>query len=162
MSIPFKREDIYSKTNVPMVRAVLKEEGGSLIDVPTLKQYFLTFVVDDPTEYTFAVNVFGDWHFCEVMRESRKMKSYVKQWRVEVDVHRKSKAFKTIIDEASDSSKRGSLSAAKYLLEEPWKAKDGRTKDGRKARQESRETTQAAAESRELKEDFERIQSRIN
>lgn len=168
----FKKEDLYMPGGQMYTQSLFREWGNedALLTytkhkqdgATSLKELYIGFCVDDPTELEFAEHVFGDYLFWEHLKSVSWMAKEVEDWKRIVDVKRKSKAFRTVIQEATNADGRNRFTASKYLIEEPWKAKDGRTKDGRKARKESRETTEAAAESRELKEDFERIRSHLN
>ena len=87
----------------------------------SLKQLFMKFCVDDPSEAEFATEVFGDLGWWLKARETKAFKTAVDQWRHEADTLRKRKAFKAIMEEVE--SGKASFAAAKYLVEEPWKDK---------------------------------------
>lgn len=114
----------------------------------SLRQLYLENVVDDPTEYKFAIAVFGDVTYWNRLQRAPFLQDHITEWRRAADVERKSVAFSAIVDEVK-SKGRNALSAAKYLIEEPWK---GRGKEVRKA---SKETSNQAIDL--FKEDLERL-----
>lgn len=88
----------------------------------SLRDMFMKFAVDDPTEVTVALVVFGSVDFWNKLCEKTWMQPYLKEWRAEADQMRKSKAFELLWKEVEEEG-RNSFQAAKYLIEEPWKAK---------------------------------------
>ena len=92
-----------------------------------LRDLFLSMVVGDPTEVEFAEFVFGDIAYWERLANCPAMKDYVREWRRMADMKRKTEAFKSIIREAKESKGASAVTAARYLIEEPWK-KDSRDK----------------------------------
>ena len=88
----------------------------------SLRDLFIQFVVDDPSETTFAETVFGDLEFWQNLLECDWMVEEANKWRTITDAKRKAKAFRVLINEV-ESDGRNSYSAAKYLIEEPWKDK---------------------------------------
>lgn len=104
----------------------------------SLRDLFIQLVVDDPSEVTFAEVVFGDMEFWLHLSNCGWMQEYVKSWRSITDAKRKSKAFKSILSEIENEG-RSAYSAAKYLIEEPWK--DKRNKE---VKEQVKETTKAA------------------
>lgn len=85
------------------------------LDLIPFREVYLAYCVDDPSEYTFAMEVFGDWFHWTKILENTTIFSYIKKVREERDVAIKSKAFKEIINEAKDG--RSKFQAAKYLIE---------------------------------------------
>lgn len=114
-----------------------------------LRDLFLELTVDDPSEYEFAEHVFGDYAHWKLISDTAWMKPYLEEWRMVADVKRKSKAFKSVVREV-DEGGRNSYTAAKYLIEEPWKDKR------RKGVKEQVEATKERASSA-VASDFERI-----
>jgi len=106
-----------------------------------LRDLYLLYSVDDPSEATFAEVVCEDLGWWEEVKTSKWMKDQLNEWRKVATVKRKAKAFKAIIKEIEEGG-RSSFTAAKYLIEEPWI--DKRTKGAREA---SQETTEKAHES---------------
>lgn len=156
------RDQIYTANNKPRILChimelrqryeeepifTIRDEKEGLI---SLKKLFVSHSVDDPTEASFAEAVFGNVGFWLEVRDIPLLKKHVDQWRIEADIIRKSKAFKTLYNEVVTDG-RAALTAAKYLIEEPWKTG--------KAKAASKKTTEAAAKEayNEYSEDFERL-----
>jgi hypothetical protein len=136
----------------------LKEHDSETSDgrpLMSLAQTFIAMTVDDPTEVEFSDAVFGSWEVWDKIRNSdKRIVAAVEKWRKEADIRRKAIAFKTIVQEVK-SQGRGALSAAKYLLEEPWLK--GNTPDGRKSKAEARENAKDAFERTGVAEDIKRL-----
>ena len=134
--------------------AMVSPSGVTLIPISKI---FIEMAVDDPTEISFALHVFGSWDAWEKLcRSDKRLINHIEAWRREAAVRRKQLAFKVIVDEVRTSGK-SAFSAAKYLLEEGWVAQDKRTQDGRKKRQEVRETAEEAFERAAIEEDLKRL-----
>lgn len=154
------REDIYTTNNGLKFLCLIKElckptdtpiftirdEKSGLISLRTL---FLKLVTDDPSEATFAEEVFGDVGYWLKVRDHKFIKPYVEDWRQECDVLRKAKAFKAIMEEVTNEGK-SSFAASKFIIDEPWK-----DKRNAKVKAKSKESTQQAADS--YKDDFSRL-----
>lgn len=118
--------------------------------LPSLRELYVLYVVDDPSEATFAEEVFGDVFYWTKLREAPFLQDYLKQWDVVVQVKRKQKAFKAVVSEVEDGG-RSALTAAKYLIEEGWR--QDKTKKAVKAKVDS--TSKEAANF--FKDDVERL-----
>lgn len=128
-------------------------DGKPLI---SLSQKFIELTVDDPTEVTFADAVFGSWAVWEkLMNSDSRFTRKLEAWRKEATVRRKALAFNVLVNEVRTNGK-GSLGAAKYLLEEGWGPK-GQSKDGRAHRKQAQETADEAFERQGLTEDLKRL-----
>ena len=93
-----------------------------------LRPLFIEFVTNDPTELLFAEYVFGDYSYWKNITEAKWMDKYLDEWRMVTDTKRKAMAFEAVLQEARDKG-RSAFSAAKFLIEEPWKNKrDKKTK----------------------------------
>ena len=104
---------------------------------PSLRRLYLEKCVDDPTEYNFAVDVFGDFKYWRDILRSPDVASAVEEWRETCAVERKSIAFRSLISEVRKGG-RGAQQASKYLIEEPWlprskKAQEAKVETTRKA-----------------------------
>lgn len=121
-----------------------------------LSQKFIDLCTTDPTEYEFAMHMFGSWEVWEKISTSANVQKHVEKWRKEATIRRKAMAFQSVVSEVTEGGK-SAFTAAKYLIEEPWAVKDGRTKDGRKARADARETAQEAFERAGVHEDLKRL-----
>lgn len=99
-----------------------------------LRAIFIELTQDDPSEFVFSEEVFGDYKNWAKLRECTWMKPHLREWRETADIRRKSKAFKHVVEEANKG--RSKFTASKYLIEEPWKS--------RKDKKTSKETTAKA------------------
>jgi len=115
----------------------------------SLRKLYLEYVPKDPSEAVFAEVVFGDVGYWLHLRENKLLKPFFDEWREEAEVIRKSFAFKAIVDEVENQG-RSAFSAAKFLIDEPWK-----DKRNPKVKKESKETTSKA--SIQVKTDIERL-----
>lgn len=158
------RDQIYTVNNRPIFLQHIQELRPAKADAPapiftirdekegliSLKKLYMSFVVDDPTESVFAEEVFGDLGYWLIAREMGPFKPVHQEWIREADILRKQIAFKAIMSEAKEGG-RSAFSAAKFLIDEPWK--------GRKAKAESKKTTEEAfaAVKNEYSEDYHRL-----
>jgi len=106
----------------------LEKDGKTYVSLPNL---FRSLVPQDPTEYTFAQAVFGNWQIWEVIREAPQIKPYVTKLRREAEVKIKSEAIRAIAEEMN-SGGRSSFTAAKLLLERGWIEKEAASKSKQK------------------------------
>lgn len=156
------KKDMYSSLNVPQPRYIFcefKEDGIFTLDrhynkddgkIP-LYNLYINLTVDDPSEATFVEEVFGDFYFWKVLSNAAFFREYIEEWREVAEIKRKQKAFKTIMKNAEEN-----WTAAKYIIEEPWKG--GPTAAERK-RQKAKisKTAEAAFADKQIQEDFERL-----
>lgn len=163
-------EDIYTtnnnfKTVEPFVelriaREYAKEPTFTLARQPKagyipLFQLYMNLAVDDPSEMTFVEHVFGDYAYWMALCDSSGFKPYIEEWRHIATVKRKQKAFLAISQELK-TDKPTRFSAAKYLIEEPWKG--GPTAaDRRKAKAKTQQTTEEAFRDSQVQEDIQRL-----
>lgn len=144
-----KTRSLFFETCLPTDEPFLSLKPQKDNAAPSLRDIFITLVVDDPSEATFAETVFGDIRFWENLCNCRWMEPHLKEWRRIADAKRKSKAFKSIIKEIEEGG-RSSFTAAKYLIEEPWK--DKRKSEVKKEVQETADMGYSM-----VREDFNRI-----
>jgi hypothetical protein len=126
----FERHQLYNGVNAGRTKALFYEFGvgehtiltlGDHIEgYPSLRTLYVNMCTDDPSEYVFAVTVFGDVQFWERLKKAPWMPAYVEAWKHESEIKRKSMAFDTIMKEVKEDGK-SSFQAAKYLIEEPWR-----------------------------------------
>jgi|SRR6056297_2040305 len=162
----FTHDQLHSKNNIRYTKKIFYEWVGSkgLVNLSheerggtiPLRKLFIPMTIIDPTEVEFAEYVFGDYAYWEFLE--RRTKSWtakdIAEWRRMAEVGRKSMAFKTIYEELKAG--KASYQAAKYLIEEPWKARTPDV-DKRKARKESQETAEEAFEATGISEDLKRL-----
>lgn len=109
---------------------------------------YLSYCIDDPTEYNFAISVFGDWEHWQLVSELNDLRHTIKALREERDIAIKSKGFQHIAQEVAEQGKNA-FAAAKWLAEKGWEVKpsDSRrktTKAAQKAAEEESKTDRAA------------------
>ena len=121
----------------------------------SLHKLFTSLVPQDPTEYTFAMTVFGSWYVWEVIREAPQVKPFVARWRREADIKVKSQAIVAIAEEMTEGG-RSSFTAAKLLLERGWIEKEPASKSKQKL-QEKEEQDMDTAAMKMLDEEAERL-----
>ena len=114
----------------------------------SLQNLYIKYCVDDPTENTFAEEVFGSLEFWLNMKTSKQLGPLFEPWKELVDIKRKQLAFQVILKEVKEEGKN-SFQAAKYLIEEPWKK-------GVVAKRKAKETTKEAF-STSVQKDAERL-----
>ena len=100
-----------------MTLSVHEKEGYT-----NLRTIFIELVSDDPSEYTFAEAVFGDYAHWNNITKASWMKPYLDEWRMCADVKRKAMGFDAAVREIKGKG-RSAFAAAKFLIEEPWKDK---------------------------------------
>lgn len=124
--------------------------------VVSLWKLYMQFAVDDPTEYTFAERVFGDYAFWENVRKRVPIKDLIDEWEAEAELKRKSKLVNNLVDATSDE-KQG-FQASKFLLQQGGLLRPSKSgMDGRKARSENKKEVEEAVTAREFEDDLDRI-----
>lgn len=84
----------------------------------SLKQYYMQY--DDPTEYEFAIDVFGSYQHWKTLVECEWFTPYLSLWREEQEIRLRSKAIKQIAEHALGEK---GYSASKWIAEAQWKPK---------------------------------------
>lgn len=164
----FKREQLYAPNGVkkstglfvetckpedtPLFSLIQEREG-----LIWLKSLFIPMVTTDPSEGLFAETVFGDVGFWLNVSKATRLKPFFDDWRKEADVRRKMEAFKVLNEEVQTRGKFA-YSAAKYLIEEPWKEQSVK---GKKA-SSSKDTTEDAFSSVFSKQDTKNLKTLLN
>ena len=126
----------------------------------SLQQLFINMVPNDPTEYEFAMSVFGSWEVWKTISEAPQLRPFVSNWRNEVVVKVKSKAIQAIAEEMR-SNGRSSFSAAKLLLDKGWLDNDTASQAKRKlqAKEQQEQDKQALSL---LENDAQRLGLKVN
>lgn len=126
----------------------------------SLHKLYVSMVPNDPTEYEFAMTVFGSWDVWSTICKSPLIKPHVNKWRKEVEVKVKSQAIQAIALEMKEGG-RSSFSAAKLLLEKGWLDKDNASQAKKKlqAKEEEDQNKQALSL---LSEDAARLGIKVN
>jgi len=155
-----KKEDLWTASGQPRTRSLFVEtciEGdkpvlslrGNVAGYPCLRDVYVPLVAEDPSEVSFVEAVFdGDTRWWLRMKKAKWMQEFLVEWNELADIKRKQLAFEAIVREVRENG-RSAFTAAKYLIEEPWK---GNTKEVKETKQK---TTNEAANY--FKEDFIRL-----
>ena len=154
------RDQIFTAQNKPKTLSLIKElckQGDEpLFTVRdekegyiSLQKLYIDLTVEDPSESDFADAVFGDFLYWTMLRDTPKFTPFVEEWRQIADAKRKSIAFKAIVEEVKTKGK-ASFSAARFLIDEPWK-----DKRNPKVKADSKKSTEQAANP--YKEDMDRL-----
>ena len=101
---------------------VKDDDQGSFI---SLKRLYMEYA--DPTEYEFAVGVFGAYWLWENISESSYIQKFIQRWRTELDAYLYSQAIQEVKTIAG-SGKGQALQAAKLLISQDWKSQGIRGK----------------------------------
>jgi hypothetical protein len=111
-------------------------------------QTYLKYCKEDPTEYTFALAVFGDWDHWQRVLAVKELKAPVEALRKEVIIAIRAEGFKSVFQEVKTSG-RSAFTAAKWLAEKGWVTPDApsdvRTKRKDKEAQEELAKEEAEA-----------------
>lgn len=155
----FTRDVLYTSNGIRKTRSLFKEYCLST-DTPVftvtgndpsyinIKELYIKLCTEDPSEATFAETVFGDVIFWKNIAKCNWIEEDLEEWKEAAEVRRKALAFKSVMDEVRNEG-RSSFSAAKFLIEEPWKK-------GKTERKQSRKTTDKAKSI--YNEDFKRLE----
>lgn len=158
----FKTEELYNNRNNMLLRDIFCEWNPSAIltynkngkdGKVNLFNLYMAHAVDDPSEVVFAEEVFGDLYFWQCLAESW-FKPHVEEWRHLAAIKRKQQAFKAIITEVKTNG-RSAFTAAKYLIEEPWKL--GSATERKKVRKQISDTADAALQETTIQSDIKRL-----
>lgn len=76
--------------------------------------------LNDPTEYSFAMELLGSWEHWKTLVESATFRTHIALWREELEIKLRSEAIKEIIAVSTTEKARGTT-AAKWLAEGGWK-----------------------------------------
>jgi hypothetical protein len=78
------------------------------------KPLYLKYTVDEPTEYDFAINVFGSWRHWQKMQDNKEFYTYLETVRDERDTLIEANALREIIKESKTG--KNAFAAAKFLV----------------------------------------------
>ena len=119
----------------------------------SLKKIYLTF--EDPTEYEFAIAVFGDWKHWQKICNNSVLLPFIMEWRDELEIKLRSRAIRAIIGAAVGEGSKGTA-AAKWIAEGQWKGKGSNR--GRPSKEEVERIKKIhAGISEDIDEDAKRI-----
>ena len=137
-------DELKGHEDIEPIFTVRNEKKGLI----SLKKLYMKYCVDDPSEATFAEEVFGDLGYWMQVRESPRFLPFLRAWREEAEVMRKRNAFLAVAREIK-SEGRSAFTAARFLIEEPWK--------NRAQKKAAKKTTQEAFTKADLEEDVARL-----
>lgn len=143
---------VRGKSNGPLM--TLRDVPYTMQDgtvLPSLREIYMQF--SDPTEYSVAMHVLGDWNHWQRLTRNKNIMEYIQLWRDELEVKLRSEAIRGVVEVANGTS-QSKLGAAKYIAEGGWKEK----KAGRPTKGQINK--QAKIEARiknEVDEDLERL-----
>lgn len=86
-------------------------EGRKLI---SLRNLYLQ--EEDPTEYTFATTYLMGWRHWQRMCENKAIRSYIDEWREELEVKLRCRA----VGDAIRAARTGNFQAAKWVADRGW------------------------------------------
>lgn len=141
----------YNTSNLEPILTLAEED--QVVDgvvYPSLQKIYLSY--NDPTEYQFAIDVFGSWRAWKRISGSAKIAEHVNRWREEAEIRMRSEAIRALHEVATNEGPRG-VGAAKYVAERGWEKRAGRPSNEEVERQKRIH----AGISKALDEDAERI-----
>jgi len=94
--------------------------------LPSMHEVYREY--DDPTEYGFAMEVFGELRAWRMVSESPKIKEYVDAWREELEIKLRSRAINSLSNKADESP-----TAARWLAETGYKIRKHPSSKARKS-----------------------------
>lgn len=92
---------------------------------PSLKQIYFSYEHIPGLEYDFAIEIIGSWEHWDKLSNTSGLRSIFKEWRDELEIRNRSRALRSIIGTAKESTAAGTT-AAKYLVERGYASKRGR------------------------------------
>lgn len=129
-------------------------EVGGVVYV-SLRDLYLMY--SDPTEYSFAMGVFGSLKCWYKIANNKELSEYVNRWRDDLEVKLRSEGVMAIRDLATDEGSKSRLAAAKWLAEKGWEGKQR----GRPSKQEIAKNSKTMTRVEEaLSDDYDRIFSK--
>ena len=126
--------------NVQMSRALFSDVTSSEYNImsledktsglPCLRDLYMELTLDDPTEYTFAIEVFNTWDFWENLSTSSVIQPIVDKWRKENMIRQKMIAVRALKQEAANGKSKAT--AAKWLFDNGFTAAKPKDEDKKK------------------------------
>lgn len=156
-------KDLYNSRNNMLLREIFCEHNSEAMltfdkngkeGKINLFKLYMAHSVDDPSEVTFAEEVFGDLFFWQCLTEASFFKRHIEEWRFLASTVRKKEAFKAIINEVKTNGK-SSFTAAKYLIEEPWKT--GNAMERKRNKKLVADSAEAAFSDSTIQSDLKRL-----
>lgn len=153
-----KREydkEIFAPTGKRQTIGLFKETSPTPSEAPfSLKEWGKVYVeIGDPTGYTQAMHLVGDWEHWNVLRNSQNVMAHIKQWEMELEVKIRSTAIGHLIQAAQGEKGQAS---AKWLAEAGFKVGEAKRDKRFKDRKDEEEAIKSEV-SGKVKEDMERL-----
>lgn len=134
-------------------------EEKSKDGLPSAKEIYMS--AEDPTEYTPAMRITGNWQVWKRITESEWFKPYIDEWREELEVKIRSKHLQSIMGIAAEGSETQAMKASQFLYKENWMGGEGsstKSKRGRPTKAEiAHEKRVRAAMEKESEETLKRL-----
>ena len=128
--------------------------GAPLI---SLKRLYMEH--SDPTEYSFAMDVFGSWEHWVKLQKCKWFQPYLTKWRTDLETKIVSDAIRSIQVIARADGSKSQLTAAKWLAERQF----AKGKKGRPSKEDiARETKRILEHTEEIDEDADRLGITLN
>lgn len=129
---------------------LVEDNLHKLYNLQELRTKYL--LLEDPTEYYFAIKVIGSWLLWEEFIKNNTI--FVESLRRELEAKIKSNALLSII-ERSKGDTRDSLVASKYLVDTPWIKKSSK---GRPSKESiDKEIKKLAEANNRITNDYKRL-----
>jgi len=112
--------ELIDKLNKPYF-TLREEDYGNFVSL-----YKIYMECDDPTEYNFALEVFGSFDYWNTICQAVFFQKHIKVWRSDLSARIRSKAAKLVKEIATDKNTPPSvaLAAAKTLMSSNWVDED--------------------------------------
>lgn len=123
--------------------------------------YRLYMEADDVTEYSFALRHLGGWSHWKLLADSTFFKTYIDDWREELEVRARARALAKIINTAAGSSKDAFM-AQKFVANKEWDKAKPATKGRPSNAAIKTAANDIAIEQRRLTDDLSRLTSKVN
>lgn len=93
-------------------------------DLPSMRQLFLSY--NDPTGYSFAINVLGSYeHWKKLCQASWFKEDHLARWMDELEVKMMSDGIRGVVSTAEGDSAQA-YNASRFLVDKGWLPKKGR------------------------------------
>lgn len=153
----FRTNSLFLEPNYGIATAVftLKEEDHELSGKTFLSLKKIYLEIGDPTEYTFAREVFGSWDHWQRIRNNQVLAPYITAWAEELEIKLRAEAIMSILTLTREIETKN-MPAMRWAAESGWKeAKRGRVSK----KEKEQEVRKESGIIRSIREDLERMQA---
>jgi len=152
----FRTQSLFCEFKNPNYEAMftLKDQDHTVGEntYRSLRELYIHYA--DPTEYSFAMGVFGSLHCWNKISKNKVLLEWIANWREDLEVKLRSEGVLAIRDLATDESSKSRLAAAKWLAEKGWEG----SKRGRPPKHEIAKNAKMKTRVEEsISSDYERI-----